>query len=167
VIALLLACATPKDTAAAAPSLVPDGGAWTFAWSDTYAGDCALDAPDPGMPATEAWGLATTPTGFLFYDETGYPMGCTLEDATFTCSKGTTLSTWSDSGLDAVESFTTSYRGTFEDPATLSGQRDILAECEGVDCATVGLQYGEAFGYPCTASLPFTGGWEHADTGEG
>ncbi len=157
-IALILACATATDSAEEAPvTVVPSEGAWTIAWDTTYGGDCKLADMATRQPATIEWTVELEETGFTMRDEFNYPMGCDVAGDTFACSLGTYHVPWDDSGYDATEYIGTDLSGTFADPEHFTADYTIHAECEGGDCAEVGLQYGDAFTYPCSAVAGMTG----------
>lgn len=160
---LALACAAAPDstpTEETSTPFVPAAGDWSVTFAQTFTGDCALDNMATQQPPSSTWVIEAEPVGFTLYDETGYPSGCTLDDAQgFACPDGTYTVSYAESGYDAEEAVTSGVYGTFLDATDLTAELDITAECSGADCGEVGTQYGASFSYPCTAIASFTAIW--------
>lgn len=162
---LILACQAddPEKAPPAETAIVPAEGTWAIAIAATYEGDCALEDMSTRQPEVLYWELELEASSFTFYDDTGYPMGCTQTGDDFVCPLGSYYIDYTPS--DAVEGVTSDIFGTFTTATTLTGTYEIAAECWGADCTALGQLYGADFTYPCTAVAPYTGTWGAPDTG--
>lgn len=153
---LVLACATPDDTAApaAATDFVPSQGYWDVTVDATYGGDCALEDPSTGLGAEE-WYVDPSVHGHLTIRPTRYQAhACVLDDHSFTC-----IVDWLGAAVSgsAVETSEHSIEGVFSDEHTLTGQYVVDASCEGGGCRALADTYGPDFRYPCTATADLSG----------
>lgn len=156
----LMACAASTESGAAPEAVLPNEGDWAITMAQTWEGDCVLEDMATHQPEFSTWVVELEPVGFTLYDETGYPSGCSLEaTGAFACPDGVYDVSYVEGGYDAVEYIRSTVEGVFEDATTMQAALMISADCEGVDCAEVGLIYGDAFEYGCTAEAPFSGIW--------